>query len=358
LIDILQIRNDFESLTTRMQTMVLKLIFHSLFAAALVLSLGQLASAQVLFEGYSKVVMSGEHVGFTVQRYEFDAKKKEYKMVSYLKTNKAAGNLTESITARSDDKMHPLSYQYTSLKTDQALILDATFKGDKLILVKREGGKATSTSRTIPKNAFLSSFLAYVMLIGKEGIKTGAHYDYQAIAEETGALATGTAFVKEQEVISGVQTFRVLNTFQGANFVSNVTAKGEILSTESKKQQIATVLVPTIGEATAGLSVNSSALSLLFGSVPKGMENALSRKGTGGTSLTGVKTAPPKENAEAMEPEPVPADFENGTPAENELKDQAAKKKTLQGTPPSTTSPKKQGVPGGKGVIVKPGEEN
>ena len=84
-------------------------------AFALALALGILiataphAHADVLFEGYSKVLLSGEHVGYTVVRYEFDSKKQEFTVVSLLRTNAKGGNLSESIKARASSSLKPRS---------------------------------------------------------------------------------------------------------------------------------------------------------------------------------------------------------------------------------------------------------
>src|ERR1700678_942779 len=89
--------------------------FSALVLPALLLFGFHFASAQVLFEGYSKVILDGVHVGYVVQRFEFDSKKKEFTTAYYLKTGANGGNITESLKARSTEGLRPISYQYTSL---------------------------------------------------------------------------------------------------------------------------------------------------------------------------------------------------------------------------------------------------
>lgn len=297
------------------------------FAIALVMvvTLPFAARAEILFEGYSKILLGGEHVGFAVQRYEFDPKKKEFSTIYYLKTNAAGGNITESLKARSTATLKPLSYQYTELSGDKARTIDANFKGDKMTAVVKEGGKQQTINKTLPKGTFLVSFLGYLMLQGKEGIKSGVKYGYQAIAEEDGNIYAGDAQIVGEETFAGVGTFKVVNTFKGSQFVSYVTNKAEIIGTRSPVQQIATELVPSIKEATAGISVNTSNLSLLFGGVPKGNENVIAR----------LHSSPPAATAST------------GTPS-------ASKQTILNKSPtPSPESPKKEGVPAGVGITVK-----
>lgn len=306
--------------------MVERLVLKHLVFVLVALAVSPIARAQVLFEGYSKVLLGNKHVGFTVQRYEFDQKKKEFVATSFLKTGPEGGNITESTQSRASATLKPISYKFTSAAGDRVKLIDATFKNDTMSATVVENGQRKALpAKKLPKGVFLSNYLAYVMLQGKEGIKVGANYAYQAIAEEDGNIYTGQAFIKGEETYNGIQVYRVLNTFmigtpQKAEFVSYVTSKGEVIGSRSPAQDLSTEVVASIQEATAGLSVNNNHLNQLFGGVPKGLENPIARK-SGGAPLA------------------APAD----------------KKKTLEGAeaPKDETSPKTEGVPGGKGLIIK-----
>ena len=250
----------------------------SLALLFLCFSFASKASADPLFEGYSKVLLDGQHVGYVVQRYEFDNKKQEFTTAYYLKTNKTAGDITESLKARSNASLRPLSFQFTELVGDHAKTIDGDFKGDVMTAMVNDGGKKQTITKKIPKGAFLSSFLAYVMLQGKEGIKKGVKYSYQAIAEEDASLSSGEAFISGEETMDGISAFKVLNTFKGAQFVSYCTYKGEVIATRSPVQKVSTELVADVREATEGLTLNSSAMAHLFGAVPRGADNPVSRR--------------------------------------------------------------------------------
>ena len=99
------------------------------------------ANADVLFEGYAKVMLGSKHVGYAIQRYDFDNKKKEFLATTFLKTKPEAGNLTESTQARATASFKPISYKYTSAVGDKAKLIDASFTGDKMTLTIVEGGK-------------------------------------------------------------------------------------------------------------------------------------------------------------------------------------------------------------------------
>lgn len=296
-----------------------------LLIAGVILCSALTASADILFEGYSKVMLDGVHVGYAVQRYEYDPKKKEYYSYSFLKTNQVAGNITQSLRARANATFKPLGYQFTELAGDKPKLIDAQFGGETMTAKITENGKQNAISKKIPKNAFLSSFLAYVMLQGKEGLKKNAKYAYQAIAEEDAGVYSGEAFVHGEESVGGIPAFKVLNTFMGTQFVSYCTFKGEVLATRSPLQKLSTELVSTAQEATAGQSFNTNTVTQLFGSVPKGVENPVSRRGSSGV----VKSV-----------------GEEQTPEQ--------KKKTLEGPPPTPSqNPKTEGVPGGQGISIK-----
>lgn len=305
------------------------------FAAILSLFVSPLmARADLLFEGYSKVMLGDVHIGYAVQRYEFDPKKQEFTAISLLRTNQRGGNITESLKARSNAAFKPLGFQYTSLVGGAGKTIDASFKNDQMTATVREKGKPGTISKKIPKGAFLSSFLAYLMLQGKEGIKTGVKYGYQAIAEEDAVIYSGEAYVAGEETFAGLSTFKVLNTFKGAQFISFVTHKGEIIGTKSPVQRISTELVPSMKEATAGQPFNASTLTTLFGAIPAGSENAIARKpkvaDAPGTTVAPTNVTP------------------KGSTASPD------KQHVLQTTPSSSPeSPKKDGVAPGQGLILK-----
>ncbi|HVK61362.1 MAG TPA: hypothetical protein VM432_07420 [Bdellovibrionales bacterium] len=301
------------------------------------------ANAQILSEAYSKVLLGGVHVGYTIQRYEFDPKKKEFVITYFVKTGPKAGDITESVKGRSTSSLKPISYQYTQLAGDKAKMIDATFKDDTMSTTVVENGKRTVLApRKIPKDAFLSSFLGYMMLQGKEGIKPQIRYTYNAIAEEDGQVYQGEAFVAGEESVAGVNSYKVLNTFMKTNFIYWITPKGEFIASRSPVQQLSTEVVAGIQDAIAGLPLNSATLNQLFGSVPKGTENAVAKKNQG-VPLAAPATVP------AAAPPAAPAVEEASTP-------RPTKKEILEGAKPPVTNPgKKEGVPAGQGIQLKGG---
>lgn len=235
--------------------------------------------AQVLFDGYYQILNGKSHIGYVAQKYEFDPKKKIYNSAYLIYTETEKGKTTEGLKASAKDDFTPISYQYTLQDGATYKIIDATFKidpkkkKDKMLLTVGDGKKSNKLEVSIPPNVFLSTFLQHFML--KKGLKPGVKYVYSAIAEEDGAVYTGEAFIKSVEKAESIDVFRVLNTFKNVQFISLMTPRAEVLSSESILQGIGTRLVdqPTI--ATAGFAVSSSAMKILFGDTPKGERNIL-----------------------------------------------------------------------------------
>ncbi len=272
--------------------MVLKRIFLALsFLIGISIALiSHAVRAEVLFEGYSKVLSGGVHIGYSIARYEFDAKKKQFVATTFIKTNEMGGNLTESIKAFSDESMKPVSYQYTTLIGSKVKTIDAQFPKGK-ILATVSGQQKETISKELPKGTFLSSFLAYVMLKSPQGLKSDSKYDFQAVAEEDAAVYKGTAYVKNGEDYNGIKVLRVLNEFKGTKFISLVTDRGEVLSTKSPVQGISTELVAKPSDATAAFPIPTATLKTLFGDVPTGQINEISKR---------AQSAPPPNKQEGV----------------------------------------------------------
>lgn len=220
------------------------------------------ANAETLFDGQYKVLQNDKHVGYLLQRYTFDKNKKTFSMVYFLKTNKQGGDITESLKATCKDTFAPISYQYTSQTGGKIKLIDAEVKGKKIHGTITEGKKKIQVTNDLSEGVFLSSFLSYLML--QNGLKVGKNFSYNAIAEEDLATLKGEAKIEGEEKQQEQNTFRIKNTFKDATFVAFVTAKGEVLKTESKDLGLATVRVASVEEATKGQHVPKQIIKNLF----------------------------------------------------------------------------------------------
>ncbi|MCB0391387.1 MAG: hypothetical protein KDD58_08850, partial [Bdellovibrionales bacterium] len=257
---------------------VVRIFWHILFVSSFLL--GPFAKAEVMFEGYYQIKLGSVHSGFVIQQYSFDNKKKLFSSTYYIKTNQLAGDITESLKATANDKFEPVSYQYTSKTGNTIKTIDASFKNNKMMAVVSDGKLGNKVEFDLPKGTFLSTFLAYMML--SRGISKGKVYNYKGLAEEDAKVYDGKALIQQQEDKYNLTAYKILNEFKGTKFISTMTDKAEVLDTKSPVQQIETVLVKTPAEATKGFQVNSKTLRLLFGRVPSGKINQLTKANSKG----------------------------------------------------------------------------
>ncbi len=235
--------------------------------------------AETMFEGAYKVVSDGQHVGYVLQKYDFDPKTKIFTSIYFLKTNEKGGNITESLKAQANDKFQPMNYQYTNQTGDKIKAIDGKFNKEIMELEITDGKVKKKEKHKIPKGTFMSSFLGYMML--QKGLKKDIKFKYSAVAEEDGNSYNGEAFVEGEEQMKDFDVFRVKNKFKGTNFVSFITKNGEVLKTDSPAIQLSTELQKSIADATANHVLPHKTLTLLFGKVPTGKVNVLNKKESG-----------------------------------------------------------------------------
>lgn len=276
--------------------MVRKLGFAVIFTLQIIfssLAFAEKKNPNVLFEGYSKVLLGGQHVGFVILRYEFDPKKKQFFATYLVKTGELGGNILESLKAVSDQELKPISYEYTSLvDKQQTKIIDAKFSKDKMTATIKQGKTQKKVIENVPKGAFLGIFLYYVILRSPSGLKTETRYDYKAVAEEDAKIYEGVASIGKEEKYNGVRAFRATNSFKDVKYTFYLTENGEALMSETPASNLKTILVAKPQEATQNLSVPTSILNSLFGEVPMGITNTISKSLQG----TIIKGEPPKES--------------------------------------------------------------
>jgi hypothetical protein len=342
-----------------------------LLVGALIAGFSHYAKAQVLFEGYSKVLSAGQHVGYIVNRYEFDKKKKQFVSISFLKTNEVGGNLAESLVARAAEDFTPISYQYTTVVGGQSKSIDAKFAKGKILATIKDGAKIEKIDKDLPKGTFLSTFLGYVMAKNPKGITPDAKYDYQAIAEEDAAVYKGVALIKNKEDFQGVKAYKILNEFKGTKFVSYLSEKAEVLASKSPVLSIATEVVAQPSLATAGHNVPVAILKQLFGEVPTGQMNEIARNRSAGAvplpppptemSAKGSATNTSSANG-ASTGSAGAAGMKTDSSVSGSSKNESDSTSGSAGESPTTTTaapkpipiPGKQyGIPGGKGIQIK-----
>jgi hypothetical protein len=239
-------------------------------------------AGDVMFEGYYRIELEHKPIGYNIQRYEFDPKSKTFSSISFLRAKFGDKTVQESLKAKANDKFEPISYQYTSQVGDQVKTIDGSFKGQIMKLATSDGKKVRNETFKIPKGTFLSSFLVYILMQKK--LAPNDAFKYSAVAEEDGNSYYGKSWLESKEDKGSYVVFRILNSFKGEKFVSNMAAipdagnpdhyvKAEVLGTDSPVKNISTELVASPSQATAGQLVPNKILLTVFGNMPTGKLN-------------------------------------------------------------------------------------
>lgn len=234
--------------------------------------------AEIVFEGYYKISLENQHMGYFIQRYALDAQTKLFSSTYYLVTKSDNVTTVESLNAKATAKFEPHSYQYSRLEGTKTKAIDAVMKGKKLVVKTIDNGKAQVKEITLNDKAFFSTFLAFLMMKTPKGISVGNKFTYEAIAEEDGAVTHGEVYIKEQVKEQGLETYRTLNTFKGEQFVNWIDSKGESIKTSVPQLNLTAELVTNPKDAYKDFPYNESSIKLLFGSIPDGKTNMLIKK--------------------------------------------------------------------------------
>lgn len=245
-------------------------------------------AAEVMFEGYYKISLSGVHSGYAIVRFEFEEKSKEFRQISFTRLKIGDKIMQESLKASTNDKLQPLNYQYTLQDGDTLKTLDATFKGDIMDLKILEPKKKPRLEKyKNPKNTFLASFLTYLML--QKPLPVNQAFSYNAVAEEEGGSYAGKALIESKETQKDFDILKVVNSYKGDKFISRLAVvkdpkdpskniKGEMLTTISPVKGVSMELVASPALATEGQIVPNKVLITLFGSMPTGKSNLLNKE--------------------------------------------------------------------------------
>lgn len=235
--------------------------------------------AETMFEGAYKVINDGQHIGYVIQKFEFDPKTKIFTSTYFMKTNEKGGNITESFKAQATDKFHPISYQFTGQTGDKIKTIDAKFKKEIMQIEISDGKVKKTETHKNPKGTFMSTFLGYMML--QKGLKKGIKFQYSGVAEEEGNSYNGEVYVEGEENFKDFDVYRLKNKFKGSNFVTYITKNGEVLKLEVPALGLTSELQKSIAEASVGHVLPHKTLNLLFGKVPTGKVNVLNKKDSG-----------------------------------------------------------------------------
>jgi hypothetical protein len=181
-------------------------------------------------------------------------------------------------------------------------LIDAVFKNGAMTAKVTEDGQTKTIQDKIDKGTFLSSFLVYMILNNKAGLKTGNNFEYNAVAEEDAKVYKGFADVNATEKSNGHDTFKILVKYKDVQSVNHVTPIGEMYDVKQPASSLQ-LIASKKEEATKGFANSDKLLKNLFGSIPKDspltVASAEAQKAVApATSAEKATTLPAKASAE------------------------------------------------------------
>ncbi len=258
-------------------------LLHYLSIVLVFISFSSIAKGKVLFEGYYKITLGQQHIGYVIQRYEFLKKEQQYQSIYFVKTSMSNTQTTESLNALATKDFRPVSYQYTYRETSpnketNVKLIDAKFKNLKMKAILTEGelkkGKKLvkkGLDLKIKKDSILSTFLIHKILA--TGLKSKTNYPYNAIAEEEGNLYSGSAKTVGVQKINGKDVFKISNDFKTDHFNNLMDSFGHVYSFETPKIKLKGQLVKKPAMATNGIGLDKQSVQALFNNIPSGTKN-------------------------------------------------------------------------------------
>lgn len=237
------------------------------------------AKAEVIFEGFYKVSLNDVHSGYAIQKFELDAKSKEFKSIYYIYVRTSPDGkkfLTESLVSKSNDKFHPKSYNYTAIVDGKPVTIDAKFTDKTMKANINKDGKPQKVTKNIPKGTFMSSMLLFLIL--QKGVGVGKNFSYNAIAEEDAQIMPGTVAVTSEVPYKGIKSFKLDYSFKNVKSIAYIAESGHVLYSEAPAQKVMTELVDNASAATLNFPFPKKTLKTLFGEIPTGQKNILAER--------------------------------------------------------------------------------
>ncbi len=269
-----------------------------LFVVVTLFSLLAKANDPVLFEGYYRVMKGGEHAGYFIMKHEFDAKKKQFVATTFMRLE-GTDDTTESVRAVATEDFRPISYSYTAAAAGMTRTIDVRADKTKMTGTITHMGSVEKISKPLSKNAISSLFLVYAILRSPQGLKANSSFDYEAVAEELAEVHKGNVKVGGSEDVAGMKALKIENTFLDTKSTNLVTDRGEVLATISPTQKISIELMAKPENAYGNYRLQTSLLKALFGSVPEGKNNPVSKANRADPALPAKAAAESKSGAAA-----------------------------------------------------------
>jgi hypothetical protein len=242
----------------------------------ILLLIASAARAEVTLDAYYAIQVNGKHVGFSVQRDEYDPKTKTHKIKYFIKTNEQDNDMEQFVSTEQTDGYQPKSFRFLSRVRKAESAIRGNVRGKDLKLTFKEPKGQKTVSIPLSGDMFFSSALGPVLIASK--LSKGKALSFHAINEEDGFLGDGVVYVIDETEVSKHKVYRLITHFQNVETEVWLLDTGVALASQSTHIQLRAEMVANRLDATEGLDFNLKTLAKYFGSVPEGKINPFARK--------------------------------------------------------------------------------
>ncbi len=235
-----------------------------------VLLTGFTAEARILFEGYYRIEVKGQHRGYSITRHEFDETKKERTMTYYVYRRDEGVVSQSGVRAVSREDHSPIKYSLYEWVNRASSVTEGKF-GPKTVEISAPSGKS---SLPVLPGSYFSSMITQIMAMAvpaeyQEGLK----YTYDGFYEEAAQYDTGRIQIKRSNPFENQMIFQLISGF-GSEHVELFTFRnGEVLGSRNADIDTVTYLTPTKELALGDFKLQNASIKKVFGNIPQGATN-------------------------------------------------------------------------------------
>lgn len=238
--------------------------------------IGSVCAAETVFEGYYRIESGGKHIGFAVQRWQFEPKSSQWILNYFVQTSdKDFASRRVVVMERFKDNLEPLEYRYRLTKGGKETREQVTFSNGKFEETFADKTGKQGRKGQLEKNGLLSASAARVLVLNRP--KPGKIYSYVGMREEDALMMHGQIQVLSARKEGKHRVYQILDDFETAPLESWVLEDGEILRSGVPDKGVTSTLVKSANDAIGEVEFNRSELVPVFNEIPEGRKNAVAR---------------------------------------------------------------------------------
>jgi hypothetical protein len=244
------------------------------------------AYADILFEGYYKIISSDRHVGYIIHRDAYNARTK-LRTLTYLvwtKYNESVSQEAVQVVVRRSAKKRfiPVSFRHWEGLLELTSLTEGTF-GEKLHVIRKDLRKNVTVNKgsllVPPDGVFSSLALPMIAELRPAEFVAGHRIVLTAFSEESERYSDMAVNILKTVPVNGerVITAEIQYLNEATRFL--LLTDGQTLGTRSNLTPLETYLVADRKEAIGNFPLPAKTVRLLFGYEPSGLTNPVATSG-------------------------------------------------------------------------------